>query len=66
MVTFTAGGVEYGLNATARQFGNFRDIDEIVADGPEGYVEIAGTTQRVPTSAFTLDGIHARARVLCS
>jgi hypothetical protein len=65
MVTFTAGGVEYGLNQTARRFGNFRDIDEIVPDGPEGYVEINGTRQRVPTSAFTLDGIHALVRELC-
>ena len=28
METFTSGGVEYGLNATAKRFGNFRDIDE--------------------------------------
>lgn len=34
METFTSGGVEYGLNATAKRFGNFRDIDEIVPAGP--------------------------------
>jgi hypothetical protein len=66
MVTFTAGGVEYGLNATARKFGNFRGIGEIVPDGPDGYVEINGTRQRVKTEAFTLDEIHSRAGELCS
>jgi hypothetical protein len=66
MVTFTAGGVEYGLNATARKFGSFRDIGEIVPDGPDGYVEINGTRQRIKTEAFTLDGIQSRAGELCS
>jgi hypothetical protein len=66
MVTFTAGGVEYGLNETAVRFGNFPDIDEIVPDGPEAYVEVNGTRLRVPTSALTFHGIHAHARALCS
>jgi hypothetical protein len=66
MVTFTAGGVEYGLNATARKFDNFRDIGEIVPDGPDGYVEINGTRQRVKTEAFSLDGIYSLAQELCS
>ena len=30
MQTFTSNRVEYGLNAIAKQFGNFGDIDEIV------------------------------------
>lgn len=66
MVTFTAGGIEYGLNATARRFGNFRDINEIVPDGPDGYVEINGTRQPVKTHAVSLEGIYARASDLCS
>ena len=66
MVTFTAGGMEYGLNETARRFGHFQDIDEIVPDGPDGYVEINGTRQPVKTDAVSLDGIYARARALCS
>lgn len=65
MVTFAAGGLEYGLNATARRFGNFRDIDEIMADGPEGYVEVNGARQPVKTNAVSLDGIYSRARELC-
>jgi len=66
MVTFTAGGVEYGLNETARRFGHFPDIDEIVPDGPGGYVEINGTRQPVRTDAVSLDGIYSRVRELCS
>jgi hypothetical protein len=66
MVTFTAGGVEYGLNATARRFGNFRDIAEIMPDGPDGYVEANGMRQRVPTHGVSLEGIYSRARALCS
>lgn len=66
MVTFTAAGIEYGLNATAKRFGDFRDIDEIVPDGPEGYVEINGTRQPVKTHAVSLEGINARARELCT
>jgi hypothetical protein len=66
MVTFTAAGIEYGLNATARRFGNFRDIDEIVPAGPEGYVEINGTSQPVKTHAVSLEAINARAQELCT
>lgn len=67
MQTFTSNGVEYGLNATARRFGNFRDIDEIVpAKSPPGYVEITGTRQPVKTYAIRLDGIYTRANKLCS
>jgi hypothetical protein len=67
MQTFTSGGVEYGLNATARRFGNFRDIDEIApAANPPGYVEINGTRQPVKTYAISLDAIYARANKLCS
>jgi hypothetical protein len=67
MQTITSGGVEYGLNATARRFGNFRDIDEIApAANPPGYVEINGVRQPVKTYAISLDGIYARANKLCS
>jgi hypothetical protein len=66
METFTSGGVEYGLNATARRFGNFRDIDEIVPPGPTAYVDINGTKQPVKTYAVSLDVIYARASKLCS
>jgi hypothetical protein len=66
METITSGGVEYGLNATARRFGNFRDIDEIVPAGPTAYVDINGTRQPVKTYAVSLDAIYARASMLCS
>jgi hypothetical protein len=66
METFASGGVEYGLNATAKRFGNFRDIDEIVPPGPTAYVDINGTEQPVKTDAEGLDGIYARASKLCS
>jgi hypothetical protein len=66
MVTFTAGGVEYGLNATAIRFGGFPNIDEIVPDGPVGYVEINGEKQPVKTNGRSLDGVFGRARDLCS
>ena len=66
METFTSGGVEYGLNATARRFGNFRDLDEIVPAGPPGHVEINGTKQPVKTYAVSLDRIYARANELCA
>jgi hypothetical protein len=66
METFTSGGVEYGLNATAKRFGNFRDIDEIMPVGPPGYVEINDTRQPVKTYAVSLDGISSRASKLCS
>jgi hypothetical protein len=66
METFTSGGVEYGLNATAKRFGNFRDIDEIVPTGPTAYVDINGTKQPVKTDAVSLDRIYARASKLCS
>lgn len=67
MQTFTADGVEYGLNATARRFGNFRDIDEIApVASPPDYVEVDGTKHPVKTYAVSLDGIYARANNLCS
>jgi hypothetical protein len=67
MQTFTSDGVEYGLNATARRFGNFRDIDEIApAANPLGYVEINGTEHPVKTYAISLDGIYALANTLGS
>ncbi|MGV0814580.1 hypothetical protein ABQF34_21655 [Mycolicibacterium boenickei] len=65
MVTFTAGGTEYGLIETARRFGHFPDIDAIVPDGPDGYVEVDGTRQPVRTNAVSLDGIYALVRDLC-
>jgi hypothetical protein len=66
MVTFTAGGVEYGLNATATRFGGFPSIAAIVPDGPLGFVEINGERQPVKTSGRSLEGINSVARHLCS
>lgn len=66
MVTFTTGGVEYGLNATARRFGNFSDIGEVMLVGREGYVEVNGTRQQVKTYAVSLDRILASAAKLCA
>jgi hypothetical protein len=66
METFTSDGVEYGLNTTAKRFGNFRDLDEIVPAGPLGYVEINDARQPVKTYAVSLDGIYSRASKLCS
>jgi hypothetical protein len=67
MQTFTSGGVEYGLNATARHFGAFRNIDEIVpAADPPGHVEINGTAHPAASYAVSLDRIYAQADTLCS
>jgi hypothetical protein len=66
MQTFTFGGVEYGLNATASHFGNFRNLDEIVPLGPPGYVEINGTRNPVKRYAVSLDAIYSFANKLCS
>lgn len=67
MQTFTSNGVEYGLNATAKRFGNFQNIDEIApVASPPAYVEIDGTKRPVKTYAISLDAIYARANKLCA
>ena len=66
MITFTSEGVEYGLNVTARRFGDFPDIDEIAPRRSDGYVEIEGTRQPVRTDAVGLDEVLSYANKFCS
>lgn len=65
MATFVVNGVEYGLNDTARAFGGYPDVYDLVTDGPLGYVEINDERQPVPTYA-SMRGVIDRARELCS
>jgi len=46
-VTFTAQGAEYALSHAATSSGQFRDIGELLPDGPVGFVTIGDTQQRV-------------------
>lgn len=46
-VTFTSGGVEYALSGAAKKAGQFGDIDDVMPDGPVGYVVIGDVRQPV-------------------
>ena len=48
-VTFTSGGVEYALSGAAKKAAQFGDIDDILPDGPIGYVDIGDVRQPVKT-----------------
>jgi hypothetical protein len=52
-VTFTTGGVEYALNRAAEKAAQFGDINDILPDGPVGYVVIGDVWQPVPTGPST-------------
>jgi hypothetical protein len=65
MVTFTANGVEYGLNNTAIKFGGYADIDDIRPDGPVYYVVVNGERQPVETSKVPIERVLRRSYGLC-
>ena|SRR5882757_8990828 len=64
-VTFTAQGTEYALNHAATSSGQFRDIGELLPDGPVGFVTIGDTRQRV-TLGPSLGAMLARGLDLCA
>src|ERR1700712_4388193 len=64
MVTFTVDGVEYGLNPSAAQSGEFEDPDPVRRDGRPGYVEIGDERQPVPTK-MSVDRFVASGSELC-
>ncbi|BBX43439.1 hypothetical protein [Mycobacterium simiae] len=58
MQTFTSNGMEYGLNATARRFGHFADLEDIAPlASPPAYVEINATRWPVKTYAILEAGL---------
>jgi hypothetical protein len=63
-VTFTAQGVEYALSHAATTSGQFRNIDELRPAGPDGFVTIGDTQQRV-TFGPSLVAMLARGLDLC-
>ena len=65
VMTFTANGIEYGLNRTAVAFGGYREIDEIRPAGPVGYVEVNGERQPVPTYRIGFERVQRLAGSLC-
>jgi hypothetical protein len=63
-VTFTAQGAEYALNPAATSSGQFRDIGELLPDGPVGFVTI-GDTQEPVRAGPSLTAMLARGLDLC-
>jgi len=63
-VTFTAQGAEYAINSAAKSSGQFRDIGDLLPDGPVGFVTI-GETQQPVRGGPGLTAMLARGLDLC-